>query len=59
MDPSLYSTDQIKMGGALGAAVISNVTGIPFDRFRVMTAQVRQQSQVPITCMRYFNLYIC
>lgn len=39
MDPSLYSTDTIKMGGALGAAVISNGTGIPFDRFRVLVAQ--------------------
>mmetsp|Transcript_11897 Transcript_11897/g.14150 ORF Transcript_11897/g.14150 Transcript_11897/m.14150 type:complete len:283 (-) Transcript_11897:568-1416(-) len=39
MDPSLYSTDTIKLGGAAGAAVISNLTGIPFDRFRVLTAQ--------------------
>jgi hypothetical protein len=41
MDPSLLSTDTIKMGGGLGAAVISNLTGIPFDRFRVGVAQVR------------------
>lgn len=39
MDPSLLSTDTIKMGGGLGAAVISNLTGIPFDRFRVGVAQ--------------------
>lgn len=38
MDPSTLSTDQIKLGGGLGAAVISNITGIPFDRFRVLTA---------------------
>lgn len=29
----------IKLGGALGAAVISNGTGIPFDQFRVLVAQ--------------------
>mmetsp|Transcript_25935 Transcript_25935/g.35804 ORF Transcript_25935/g.35804 Transcript_25935/m.35804 type:complete len:285 (-) Transcript_25935:152-1006(-) len=39
MDPSLYSSDSIKLGGATGAAVISNVFGIPFDRFRVLVAQ--------------------
>eukprot|EP00242_Pyramimonas_sp_CCMP2087_P003734 CAMPEP_0198209784 /NCGR_PEP_ID=MMETSP1445-20131203/17728_1 /TAXON_ID=36898 /ORGANISM="Pyramimonas sp., Strain CCMP2087" /LENGTH=288 /DNA_ID=CAMNT_0043883663 /DNA_START=76 /DNA_END=942 /DNA_ORIENTATION=+ len=38
MDPGSLSTDQIKLGGATGAAVISNITGIPFDRFRVLTA---------------------
>jgi hypothetical protein len=40
MDPSALSTDTIKMGGGLGAAIISNLTGIPFDRFRVGVAQV-------------------
>eukprot|EP00854_Cymbomonas_tetramitiformis_P015367 gene15367-18181_t len=38
MDPSTFSTDSIKLGGAAGAAVISNMTGIPFDRFRILTA---------------------
>lgn len=32
------SSDAIKLSGAAGGAVLSNLTGIPFDRFRVLVA---------------------
>jgi hypothetical protein len=50
MDPSALSTDTIKMTGGLGAAIISNLTGIPFDRFRVGVAQVPPQLD-DVTCL--------
>lgn len=39
MDLSLYSPDTIKMSAGLSGAVLSNMTGIPFDKFRVLVAQ--------------------
>lgn len=39
VDPSVYSTDQIKFGSGIVGSVISNALGIPFDRFRILVAQ--------------------
>ena len=38
-DPSKLSADQIKLGGGLSGAVVSNLFGIPVDQFRVRVAQ--------------------
>lgn len=39
VDPSQYSTDQIKFSAGIAGALISNATGIPADRFRILVAQ--------------------
>jgi len=39
MDLSVYSTDTIKLTAGITGAVVSNATGIPFDKFRVLVAQ--------------------
>lgn len=38
-DPSQWSTDKIKVSSGIAGALISNGTGIPFDRFRILVAQ--------------------
>jgi len=38
-DPAMYSPDTIKLGGGIAGAVVSNLTGIPTDRFRILVAQ--------------------
>lgn len=39
MDPSVYSTGQIKFGSGIVGSLVSNGLGIPFDRFRILVAQ--------------------
>jgi hypothetical protein len=39
LDPSLWSTDKIKVSSGIAGALISNGLGIPFDRFRILVAQ--------------------
>lgn len=39
MDPSCYSTAQIKFGSGIAGSLVSNGLGIPFDRFRILVAQ--------------------
>jgi len=44
-DLSLYSPDSIKMSAGVSGAILSNMTGIPFDKYRVLVAQDITSSQ--------------
>lgn len=39
LDPSKWQPHEIKNASGVGGAVISNLSGIPFDRFRILVAQ--------------------
>lgn len=37
--PAVYDANQIKFGAGITGSIVSNLTGIPFDKFRVLVAQ--------------------